>query len=488
MSTAAPARPPYPRGGRVVLDRRSRVTRTGDGRVRVLGGEPMTLVTLTPDAAARIRDGVVEVRDATSAALARALTDRGLAHPVPTGGPPRALDDVTVVVPVHEDAAGAAELVRSLRPELGRGLRVVLVDDASRVPLTVTGPGVQVLRHDRCRGPAAARDTGTAAAVTGGAEVVVYLDADVRPCPGWLDPVLAHLDDPAVWAVAPRVVAARPGRCWVRGFETARSALDLGPDPARVRPRTRVPYVPSAALAVRLAVLPPAPGGGPFDERLRVAEDVDLCWRLDAAGGLVRYEPSSRVAHRHREDALRMLRRRSFYGTGAAPLAARHGAAVAPAVFSPWSLLFALGVWSASPPGLLVTAGAYAWAVRRTAGPVGGTRTAARVVARGAAGAVRQLPSALLRPYWPLTAVVLLASAPARGRTGRELRRRLAAAAVVEGLWHWWDCREPGHLPVDEPLGHLLLHRLDDLAYGFGVWRSAVAARSAAALRPELRR
>src|SRR5690606_34664285 len=102
-----------------------------------------------------------------------------------------------------------------------------------------------VLRHDRSRGPAAARNTGTAVAVAAGAEVVVYLDADVLPLPGWLDVLLARLDDPRVAAVAPRIVASDPGRFWVRGYETARSALDMGPEPARVRPRTRVAYVPS---------------------------------------------------------------------------------------------------------------------------------------------------------------------------------------------------------------------------------------------------
>ena len=45
-----------------------------------------------------------------------------------------------------------------------------------------------------------------------------------------------------------------------------------------------------------------------------------------------------------------------------------------------------------------------------------------------------------------------------------------------------------GTQPVDEPVGHVLLHRLDDLAYGVGVWRSAVTERSPAALRPELTR
>lgn len=502
----------------VRLDRRTSVLRRG-AVVRVLGGDPVTLVTPSPSVSALLEgaDRLISTNTPAGAALARALTDRGMAHPqvcgpepsadsasagaasVGSAGPARALDAVAVVVPVRDDAAGVAALTQALRPELGRGLRLVVVDDGSATPLTTAGiptgaaPASTpiVLRHERSRGPSAARNAGTAAALAAGADVVVYLDADVIPRPGWLDPLLAHLDDPLVAAVAPRIVAAEPGRFWVRGHETARSALDMGVEPARVRPRTRVPYVPSAALAVRPDRLPSPPeggGAGPFDERLHVAEDVDLCWRTDAAGGRVRYEPAARVAHRHRTELSMLLSRRSYYGTGAAPLAERHGPAVAPAVASPWSLAVALGVWSATPAGLVVAGVAAGRAWWRTRQLTDDGRAAAQLIARGAGASVRQLPGALLRPYWPVTAAAVVATAPSRSRVARGLRRRLLVAAVADGLWHWWSAREPGRLPVDEPLGHVVLHRLDDLAYGVGVWRSAWSARSLAALTPELKR
>ncbi|MEH6819217.1 MAG: mycofactocin biosynthesis glycosyltransferase MftF [Dietzia psychralcaliphila] len=493
---------------RVVLDRRTRVLRRG-GVVRVLGGDPVTLVTPSPAVAPLLDGEAVSTETPAGAALGRALTDRGMAHPDVSGPDARVLEAVAVVIPVHDDAAGVAAVVDALGSELARGLRVVVVDDGSTVPLAApslptqplpTQPppaqsppvgAIRVVRHEQSRGPAAARNTGTAAALSGGAEVVVYLDADVIPRPGWLGPLLGHLDDPRVAAVAPRIVAADPGRLWVRGYETARSALDMGPEPARVRPRTRVAYVPSAALAVRPDRLPPVPDGagqGPFDEQLRVAEDVDLCWRTDRAGAVIRYEPAALVAHRHRTTVAPLLGRRAFYGTGAAPLAHRHGAAVAPAVAAPWSLAVALGFWSGTPGGLLVAAGATARAWHRTRALTGHDRAAAELVLRGSVASIRQLPEALLRPYWPLTAVALIATARSHSPLVRGLRRRVAVAAVAEGLWHWWSAREPGRWPVDEPLGHVVLHRLDDVAYGVGVWRSAWAARSVGALRPELTR
>ncbi|KAA0919146.1 mycofactocin biosynthesis glycosyltransferase MftF [Dietzia sp. ANT_WB102] len=493
----------------VVLDRRTRVLRSG-GVVRVLGGDPVTLITPSP-AVSDLLDGgeALSIDTPAGAALARALTDRGMAHPAGGAAGARALGAVAVVVPVRDDAAGIAALVKALAPELARGLHLVVVDDGSTPPLespmldtahlrptpaplgTDTPGTVTVLRHHHSRGPAAARNAGTAAAVAAGMEVVVYLDADVIPLPGWLDVLLARLDDPRVAAVAPRIVAADPGRFWVRGYETARSALDMGPEPARVRPRTRVAYVPSAALAVRPDRLPVPPGGGgegPFDERMHVAEDVDLCWRIDAAGGHIRYEPAARVAHRHRTSVRELLGRRAFYGRGAAPLADRHGAAVAPAVAAPWSLAVAVGVWSASPLGSVIAAGAIARAWWRTRQLTGNSSAAAELVARGASASIWQLPAALLRPYWPLTAVALAATAPSRSRAARGLRRRVVVAASAEGLWHWWTARDPGSLPVNEPVGHVVLHRLDDLAYGVGVWRSAWVARSVDALRPELTR
>ena len=513
MSAPPRRRPPYPLGIRIRLDRHTQVLRPDpddavpvSSAVRVLGGDPPGLISVAAQAASHLHSADFTVRDALTASLARVLTDRGMAHPDPqpvctAASPGNDLGQVSVVVPVRDDETGLRTLLATLEPERRRGLVVIVVDDGSADELRATrldpeavrcGVGaVRVLRLSRSLGPAAARNRGARAAVADGAQVVVFLDADTEPRPGWLDPLLRHLDDPAVCAVAPRIVAADPGRLWVRGFETARSALDMGPWPGAVRPRTRVPYVPSAALVVRPDRLPaPPPGGGdgPFDERMRVAEDVDLCWRVDAAGGLIRYEPGVRIGHRHRTDLGAMLRRRSFYGTGAAPLAVRHPGDVAPAIFSPWSLAVASGMWSGTVVGAVLAgfSGARAW--RRTRSLVGDDAAAARMVARGALGAVRQLPSALLRPYWPLTALVLLLTARPRGPLARFLRSRLVAAALLEGLWHWWDCREPGRLPVDDPLGHLALHRLDDLAYGVGVWRSALTARSPRALIPRWRR
>ena len=74
---------------------------------------------------------------------------------------------------------------------------------------------------------------------------------------GWLEPLLSCFDDARVALAAPRVTAPSPGpRAGILDrYEAARSPLDLGPVEGRVRARTRVSYVPAAALLARAAAV-----------------------------------------------------------------------------------------------------------------------------------------------------------------------------------------------------------------------------------------
>ena len=69
-----------------------------------------------------------------------------------------------------------------------------------------------------------------------------------------------------------------------------------------------------------------------FDPALRYGEDVDLVWRLEAAGWRIRYEPDVVVLHDERD----RIARRFWYGTSAAPLARRHPGKIRHVVLRPW--------------------------------------------------------------------------------------------------------------------------------------------------------
>src|SRR5262249_18723052 len=139
--------------------------------------------------------------------------------------------DVTAVVPVCGGDVGP------LLAALGEVGAVVVVDDGS--PVAVPGAAV---RHRHPRGPAAARNAGWPLA---GTALVAFLDADCRPQPGWLEPLLAQFADPAVVAVAPRG-ATTPGESVLARHASVRPPLDLGARPGLAPPGSRVRHLPAA--------------------------------------------------------------------------------------------------------------------------------------------------------------------------------------------------------------------------------------------------
>jgi mycofactocin system glycosyltransferase len=383
----------------VPADFRLRLTARRDGDT-LLGGEPFQLVRLRPESAARVRAWEAGEPVGDGGALARDLVMANLAQPLP----PPLEAKVSVVIPTY----GRVPMADVEADE------VIVVDDASGVPATI---------HRAVRGgAAAARNDGLRAARN---EIVALLDSDTVPRPGWLEPLLAHFNDPMVDIVAPRIVPLVPG-----GYEAAHSPLDRGPDAARVVPYGRVPFVPGAALLVRRHVR--------FDETLRGGEDVELVWRTP----YVRYEPRAQVAHAHRTAPRAWLARRVHYGRTAAAIARRHPGRARPLHVSPWTT----AAWAAALAGrprtaLAITAAATALLAREV-----DPRTAARLAALGTLRSGRVVADALTRHWWPLALV--------------HPRTRLA-------------------LFTKPPLA-----LLDDLAYGAGVWAGCARHRTVDPLLP----
>lgn len=506
-SADPPARPPrLPDGWTVRPDDR---TWRVDGGATWVGGSPPRVLRLSAPARARLTGPELVVTDATTAALARLLSDAGVAHPDPARAPsPPGPDEVTVVVPVRERPVELERLLAALAATAPGLAEVVVVDDGSARPeptgRVAASHGARLVRHPHSRGPSAARNSGARASAT---PVVAFLDSDVVPEAGWLTTLLGHLGDPAVGAVAPRIVAWRDGRPEgaVTRYERRRSSLDLGARPAPVTARSRVAYVPSAALLVRRAAF-----GEGFREDMPVAEDVDLVWRIAAGGWRLRYEPGARVAHEHRAGVAAWLGRKAFYGTGAAPLARRHPRRVPPVALAPWAaaaitLLGGQRRWSVAAAGAVtaLAAARLARGLRRPGEPwigraprgcgaadverqpcriadvVSGPVLLAAVLAPwGLAGAAWQAAGALTRHWWPAAVIAAVVS--------RRVRRALVLAALGEGLVDWLRFRDPGAGPVDA-LAHVVAHRADDLAYGAGLWWGAWRHRTVAPLWPDLR-
>lgn len=446
-----------PAGGCLRLEPDPSLSRLAGGRT-LLGGSPYRVLRLTRAGARLVAGWLDEGRPVPDAPAPRRLADQltgaGMAHPRYTPGGPTP-SEVTAVIPVR-DRPGVRETVAALDGLAG----VVVVDDGSTVPL----PGAAV-RHASARGPAAARNSGWRLARS---PFVAFLDADVVPEPGWLDALLPHFDDPRVAAVAPRV-RSLPGASLLARYEQERSPLDLGPLPAVVRPGSRVSYVPTAALVVRVSALEALDG---FDASMRFGEDVDLVWRLAAHGFGVRYEPAAEVRHAPRARWSAWVRQRFDYGTSAAPLALRHPGAAAPVRVSPWTLACWAALAAGRPAAASATALITASLLPRKLSPVGvPAEEAVALALRGHLGAGRVLADAVTRTWWPVAVPALAAS-----RTGR----LLLAGAVARHAVDWRAARPPVSLPR-----WTAARVADDLAYGAGVWWGALRHRTLAPLLPD---
>jgi len=417
---------------RVVLDPRTR--RLG---ARQLLSPTGRLLTLAPGAEGALQHLAEGRADAREERLGQTLLDAGAAHPRPE---PRPADDVTVVIPVRDRVRELEVCLAALK-----GHDVIVVDDGS------TEDVESVARRHRATyvrrtngGPAAARNTALPSLHS---DFVAFLDSDCLAPRGWLEALRGHFEDPRVVAVAPRVVGG------------VRSPLDLGSRPAQVGPGGPVAYVPTAALLVRRSAL------SPFDERLRFGEDVDLVWRLVAAGGVVRYDPSVVVEHREPTGVGRLLRR-FRYGTSAAPLAQRHPGKLTHLVLPPWpTAVVALLLLRRPKAALAVAAVATARLDRQLHHPQTSARCMAQATGGTAVGLGRAL--ALLGPL---------------GWAAATKDRRAALLLALPVVQEWVQRR-----PDEQARRFAVRVLLDEAAYGAGVLAGCVRHRTAAPLVPRTR-
>ncbi len=477
---------PLPSGFRIELDRLTK--QLSDGAL--FGGSPARVLRLTSAgqaALAELRERPVE--SGAAAVLARRLTDAGLAHPVPLPQEELAPLDVTVIVPVRD----RAEMLDHCLTAAGGRYPVLVVDDgsadAAAVAAVAARHGAQLCRRPVSGGPAAARNTGLAGVRT---DLVAFLDSDCAPPPGWIGALARHLADPVVGAVAPRIIAAAtPAGAATDSsasrYDRASGSLDLGEQPARVLPSSRVAYVPTAALLVRRAALVQvarSPGDHFFDPGLRYGEDVDLIWRLHEAGWRIRYDPSVRVPHRGPATWPGLLGRRFRYGTSAAPLARRHSANMAPLVLRPWPTATVTALL-ARRPVLAAACLTASWlnltaAVRRAGVPADGalpaTLTAVHQTWLGIGRYATQFAA-------PALAVALAAPG---GKTAQDRwGRRAAAASLLLGpALTGYKQRRP---PLD-PIRFTVARIADDICYGAGVWSGCLRERTLVPVTPVISR
>lgn len=218
------------------------------------------------------------------------------------------MPSAVVVICTHNRAARLAATLGAVVPQ-ARALdaEVLVVDNASTDPTaetlaaltTAQSETLRVVRETRL-GLSQARNR---ALHESGAPLIVFLDDDAVPRPGWLAALLRPFDDPRVAGVGGRIVlafdAAPPA--WLGpSLHGALSAFDMG-DGDRALHYGRANYPHGANMAFRRAALRRV---GEFSlalglhgRRQRQHEETDLFYRLERAGGTIFYAARAVVDH-----------------------------------------------------------------------------------------------------------------------------------------------------------------------------------------------
>ena len=189
------------------------------------------------------------------------------------------MTEVSVVIPTLDRPAMLRRAVASVLAQEGVALECIVVDDGSRTPAAAAlgsslAPHLRVIRHERPRGVATARNAGIAAAR---AEWVAFIDDDDLWAPHKLRTQLAEARARgAAFAVGAAVVIDERGT-----VVQSQPAPDPGTDFASVlRSRNVVPGGCSNLVARTSAVR----DIGGFDPAFSILADWDLHLRLAAAG------------------------------------------------------------------------------------------------------------------------------------------------------------------------------------------------------------
>lgn len=217
---------------------------------------------------------------------------------------------VSIIVPAHNRARRLPALIDALHAEIDThgASELLLVDSASSdetadvIAVAATGNPKRT-RPLRASAPGAclARNLGARAAL---GALLIFVDDDVLPHPGFIGSLEATHADPHVHAAGGRIILrledapppwlSAPFLSYLAGYDLGDEARDLTDGGDSICPR-------SAIMSVRADVFARLGGFcelfGPRGSRPMVGEEPELCRRIVQAGGRLRYAPGAVVEH-----------------------------------------------------------------------------------------------------------------------------------------------------------------------------------------------
>jgi GT2 family glycosyltransferase len=224
---------------------------------------------------------------------------------------------ISVVVPFRGDAVAARRtLAAMVSLELRGRDELVLVDNSDDGTLkAVAGEEAHVIRATAERSSYHARNVGARAAGSG--EWLLFVDADCVPQRDLLDAYFAEPVSDGCGVLAGQISGDRSQTGLMPRYARSRNYLS---QTEGLHGKAGTAGATANLLVRRTAF--DAAGG--FAEGIRSGGDVDLCWRLRAAGWTLEYRAAAGVVHRHRESLRGFMGQVARYAAGASWLDSQH--------------------------------------------------------------------------------------------------------------------------------------------------------------------
>ncbi len=213
--------------------------------------------------------------------------------------------NISVVVPAYNAAATITDCVDALQAQvIDASYEIIVVDDGSidETAELAAKAGVKVIRHEKKRGAAAARNSGIHQAC---GDIICLTDADCAPRTDWLRQILCPFNESEIvgckgtYATQQKEIVARFVQI---EYE---DKYDL------LRKQPRINFIDTYSAAYRRPILLANNG---FDEDFTFLEDQELSFRLAARGYQMVFQPEATVYHYHSDSLLKYFRKKFIIG------------------------------------------------------------------------------------------------------------------------------------------------------------------------------
>ncbi|MEM7772869.1 MAG: glycosyltransferase [Cyanobacteria bacterium P01_A01_bin.37] len=235
---------------------------------------------------------------------------------------------LSVIIPIYNGEDDVADLVQCLWSQTYPAHRVeyLLVDNNSgdrttdylqsyAVRSAARNITLKALQENQIQSSYAARNTGIKSAQ---GSILVFTDADCRPCSHWLTELIGPFADASVGLVAGEITGL-PSQNWLETYADRQATLSQ----THTLAHPFCPYGQTANLAVRREAFQQVSLFRPY---LTTGGDADMCWRIQReTSWAIAFAEAAQVQHRHRSTLAELRSQWRRYGRSNRYLHELHG-------------------------------------------------------------------------------------------------------------------------------------------------------------------